>query len=110
MSGVITDSQMQVFNAEGKLIMRSTDDRPSSFCPSKGRATTSSQLIRGGVQEVIEQGYPIIEEHVLNDEIGKICTVITPIYHSDDLIAVVALTMPESEIRASFNGLIPVLF
>lgn len=109
MSGVITYSQMQVFNAEGKLIMRSTDDRPSSFV-LKGQSDNILQLIRGGVQEVIEQGYPIIEEHVLNDEIGKICTVITPIYHSDDLIAVVALTMPESEIRASFNGLIPVLF
>ena len=109
MSGVITDSQMQVFNAEGKLIMRSTDDRPSSFV-LKGQSDNILQLIRGGVQEVIEQGYPIIEEHVLNDEIDKICTVITPIYHSDDLIAVVALTMPESEIRASFNGLIPVLF
>ena len=86
MSGVITDSQMQVFNTEGKLIMRSTDDRPNSFV-LKGQSDNILQLIRGGVQEVIEQGYPIIEEHVLNDEIGEICTVITPIYHSDDLIA-----------------------
>lgn len=61
---------MQVFNAEGKLIMRSTDDRPSSFV-LKGQSDNILQLIRGGVQEVIEQGYPIIEEHVLNDEIGQ---------------------------------------
>ena len=59
MSGVVTDSQMQVFNAEGKLIMRSTDDRPSSFV-LKGQSDNILQLIRGGVQEVIEQGYPII--------------------------------------------------
>ena len=51
MSGVITDSQMQVFNTEGKLIMRSTDDRPSSFV-LKGQSDNILQLIRSGVQEV----------------------------------------------------------
>lgn len=109
MSGVITDSQMQVFNAEGKLIMRSTDDRPNRFV-LKGQSDSILELIRPSVQEVIGQGYAMIEEHVLNEEIGEICTVITPVYRDGELMAVVALTMPESEIRASFNGLIPVLF
>lgn len=109
MSGVITDSQMQVFNAEGKLIMRSTDDRPNKFL-LKGQSDSILELIRPSVQEVIQQGYAMIEEHTLNEEIGEICTVITPVYRDGQIMAVVALTMPESEIRASFNGLIPVLF
>ena len=73
MSGVITDSQMQVFNGEGKLIMRSTDDRPAKFL-LKGQSDNILELIRTSVQTVLENGYTVIETHDLNEEIGEIYT------------------------------------
>ena len=109
MSGVITDSQMQVFNGEGKLIMRSTDDRPAKFL-LKGQSDNILELIRTSVQTVLENGYTVIETHDLNEEIGEIYTVITPIYKDGTIVAVVALTMPASEIKDTFKGLVPVLF
>lgn len=109
MSGVITDSQMQVFNGEGKLIMRSTDDRPAKFL-LKGQSDNILELIRVSVQTVLENGYTVIETHDLNEEIGEIYTVITPIYKDGTIVAVVALTMPASEIKDTFKGLVPVLF
>ncbi|MFR4008896.1 MAG: hypothetical protein ACLT0Y_06195 [Christensenellales bacterium] len=106
---MITDSQMQVFNSDGKLIMRSTDDRPAKFL-LKGQSDKILELIRTSVQTVLENGYTVIETHDLNEEIGEIYTVITPIYKDGTIVAVVALTMPASEIKDTFKGLVPVLF
>ena len=92
MSGVITDSQMQVFNSDGKLIMRSTDDRPAKFL-LKGQSDNILELIRTSVQTVLENGYTVIETHDLNEEIGEIYTVITPIYKDGTIVAVVALSL-----------------
>ena len=58
MSGVITDSQMQVFNSDGKLIMRSTDDRPAKFL-LKGQSDNILELIRTSAQTVLENGYTV---------------------------------------------------
>ncbi len=108
MSGAITDGQMQVFNNEGKLLIRSSDTRQPDFVLN-GQLEQILESIAPGVLRVLQTGIPYTMENTRPGEIGTIRTICTPVYKNDHMLAVVALTMPDSQLQATFNGLVPVL-